>query len=45
MLAISTFGLIVVAATILGDYGLTPLGKGLLRVIGVLLLGIGLLLL
>ncbi len=44
MMILSAFGLIVVASTILGDYGLTTLGKYSLRAIGVAFIGIGLML-
>lgn len=43
-LTISAFGIIVVATTILGNFGLTPLGKWSLRLAGVILIAAGLLL-
>jgi hypothetical protein len=43
-LTISTFGIIVVAATIMGNFGLTPFGKWSLRLAGVILIATGLLL-
>lgn len=43
-LTISVFGVIVVASTIIGDFGLTPLGKWTLRLAGLILIGTGLLL-
>jgi hypothetical protein len=43
-LTISAFGIIVVAATIMGDFGLTPLGKWTLRLAGAILIAAGLLL-
>lgn len=42
-LTISAFGIIVVATTILGNFGLTPLGKWSLRLAGVILIAAGLL--
>ncbi|WP_232491806.1 hypothetical protein [Novosphingobium kaempferiae] len=42
MVTLSAFGVIVIASTILGDYGLTPLGKYSLRAFGIALVGIGL---
>lgn len=44
MVTLSVFGVIVVASTILGDYGLTPLGRYSLRAIGIALIGLGLML-
>lgn len=43
-LTISAFGVIVVASTIIGDFGLTPLGKWTLHLAGFILIGTGLLL-
>ncbi|MFD1104125.1 hypothetical protein [Sphingobium olei] len=43
-LTISVFGIIVVATTIMGNFGLTPSGKWSLRLAGVTLIAAGLLL-
>ena len=43
LLMVSGLGIVVVAASILGDFGLTPFGTWALRLLGVILIGIGLL--
>lgn len=43
MLLVSGFGIVVVAASIMGDFNLTLFGKWTLRLLGIILIGIGLL--
>lgn len=41
MLTLAVFGLVVIASSLLGDFGLTPLGKWSLRTAGIIAIGVG----